>query len=357
MSADQTDDRAEGLFTQERVSSFLLVILTFVALYVCYRIIQPFIPALAFAVALAVATSRPYGWLKARVRGNNLAAAIAVICVMILILAPLAILTSYIVQAAIQNIEELRDSGGVAKVRAQLESTPLIGPWISQAQARFDFEDQIMKVGQGVASRAGGVLAGSFVALSQIVITLFVLFFLYRDADSARGALLKLLPLAPREAERMAHRVAETIQATVNGSVTVAVCQSVLATTIYAILGVPLFVLWGSATFFAAFVPVFGTSLIWIPVSCYLLLTGAWVKAIILIGWSALVIGSIDNILYPFLVGDKLKVHTLLTFFAVLGGVGLFGASGIILGPMVLAITVGLLEVWSQRMEESNAGE
>jgi predicted PurR-regulated permease PerM len=352
MSTDQSSEPTQGIFTKERVSSLLLVVLTTLALYVCYRIVQPFVPALAFSIALAVATDRPYRWLRRQVRSDTISAVIAVLCVTLLILVPLTILTSSIVQAAIQNIQELRAGGGITRLRDALEAKPVIGPWIRAAEQRFNLEEQVMSIGQGVATGAGGVVAGSFVALTQIVITLFVLFFLYRDADSARKAFLKFLPLPAGEAEHMANRIAETIRATVNGSVTVALCQASLAATIYGILGIPMFVLWGAATFFAAFVPVFGTSLIWIPVSLYLLLSGAWVKALILVGWSGLVIGSIDNILYPFLVGDKLKVHTLLTFFAVLGGVGLFGPSGIILGPLTLAITVGLLDVWSRRMSE-----
>jgi len=350
MSADQAGDRVEAVLSRERVSTLMLAVCTAIALYVCYRIIHPFIPAVAFAVALAVATHRPYQWIRSRVGSDMIAAMIAIICVSLLILVPLVMVSSYIVQAALQNIEELRAGGGLAKLRQEAQALPLIGPWIEHAGQRLNLQDQLMQFGQGAAAGASGLLAGSFGALTQIAITIFVLFFLYRDEVIMRKAFMKLLPLEPQEAEKMASRVAGTIQATVNGSLTVSACQAALATTIYGILGVPMFILWGLATFFAAFVPIFGTSLIWIPVCLYLLLSGAWIKAVILVCWAALAIGSIDNLLYPWLVGDKLKVHTLLTFFSVIGGVGLFGPSGIILGPMVLAIMAGLLDVWGERL-------
>jgi len=350
MPPDQAGERVSAVLTRERVSTLMLAVCTAIALYVCYRIIQPFVPAVAFAVALAVATNRPYRWLRSRMHSDLITAVIATICVALLILVPLVVLSSYIVQAAVQNLNELRVGGGVEKLRHEAEGLPFVGQWIEQAGERLNLQEQLMKIGQGAAAGASGLLAGSFGALTQLVITIFVLFFLYRDEEIMRKAFMKLLPLAPEEAEKMASRVAGTIQATVNGSLTVSACQAALATTIYGILGVPMFILWGLATFFAAFVPIFGTSLIWIPVCIYLLLTGAWVKAVILIGWAALVIGSIDNVLYPWLVGDKLKVHTLLTFFSVIGGVGLFGPSGIILGPMVLAVMAGLLDVWGQRL-------
>ena len=125
----------------------------------------------------------------------------------------------------------------------------------------------------------------------------------------------------------------------------------------YTILGVPAAVLWSVATFLMALVPVFGTFLVWGPIAAYLALIGSWVKALVLIGWGLTAIGTIDNILYPYLVGDRLRLHTVPTFFALVGGIGLFGPAGLILGPMVLAITIGLLQVWWSRTEDGRTAE
>jgi predicted PurR-regulated permease PerM len=102
---------------------------------------------------------------------------------------------------------------------------------------------------------------------------------------------------------------------------------------------------------------MFGTVLVWGPISLYLFLTGAWVKAIVLIGWGALAVGMIDNILYPYLVGGRLRLHTLPTFFAIVGGVGLWGPAGLILGPVALAVTIGLLDVWLRRTADGGSAE
>jgi predicted PurR-regulated permease PerM len=125
----------------------------------------------------------------------------------------------------------------------------------------------------------------------------------------------------------------------------------------YAALGVPGAVLWGAVTFIAALIPVFGTVLIWGPVALYLLVTGSWIKAVILVGWGMLAVGMIDNLLYPFLVGDKLRLHTVPTFFSILGGIILFGPAGLILGPLILAITIALLDIWWMRTSEGHAAE
>jgi predicted PurR-regulated permease PerM len=124
----------------------------------------------------------------------------------------------------------------------------------------------------------------------------------------------------------------------------------------YTVLGVPGAVVWASATFIVALVPVFGTVLVWGPISLYLLVSGSWVKALILIGWGMLAVGTIDNVLYPYLVGGRLRLHTIPTFFAIVGGVGTFGPAGLIIGPVALAITIGLLNVWRWRTSGVRGG-
>ena len=155
----------------------------------------------------------------------------------------------------------------------------------------------------------------------------------------------------------MFERIGDTILATVNGSLTVALVQSVVAGVMYTILGVPVAILWSVATFMMDLVPVFGTFLVWGPIAAYLALSGSWVKALVPIGWGLLAIGTIDNILYPYLVGNRLRLHTVPTFFAILGGISLFGPAGLILGPLALAIMIGLLQVWWSRTDEGRTAE
>jgi predicted PurR-regulated permease PerM len=345
------------MFTRERVLTFVLAILTLLALYVCYLVIEPFIPPLAFALALAVATRGPYRWLKARLGKETVTAGVAVLLAAILIIGPAAFLTTYMVQTAVENIGELQRGGGVATMREHLEQQPYVGPLVREATARFRLDEQIGNLGKALASRATGILSGSVGVLTQLGITLFILFFLYRDCGQALQALRKLLPLSNVEADRLFDRVGSTIAATVNGSLTVALVQALLAGTVYMILGVPGAVLWGAVTFITALVPVLGTFLVWAPIALYLAVTGSLAKALFLVIWGALVVGSVDNVLYPYLVGDKLRLHTVPTFFSVLGGITLFGPSGLILGPMALAITIALIDVWWQRLEHGEAAE
>ena len=115
------------------------------------------------------------------------------------------------------------------------------------------------------------------------------------------------------------------------------------------ILGLPAPVLFGAATALFAVLPVMGTAIIWAPVAIFLALSGSWIKAVIRAIWGALVVGLIDNFLYPILVAGELRFHPLAVFFAVFGGLIAFGISGVVLGPVILAITVALLEIWQVR--------
>lgn len=357
MATSRYDESPQGWFTRERVLTVVLAFATFLGVYVCYLIAKPFIPALAFALALAVATQRPYTWLRQRLSGDTTAATVGVVLVALLILGPVAFLGTLLVQQALDGLDQLRSGQGVSDWRATLYSVPFLGPAFQWLEQRMDVPGQLSRLSGTVASQATGFLRGSVEVITQLVITLFVLFFLYRDRRRAMDSLCHLVPLSSSEADRLFERVSSTIQATVNGSMTVAFVQAILAGLMYAFLGVPGAALWAAASFLMALVPVFGTFVVWGPIAVYLALTGSLVKAAILVGWGLLAVGMIDNFLYPYLVGDKLRLHTVVTFFSILGGLSLFGPVGLILGPMALAITTSLMDVWFQRTAHGHSAE
>ena len=344
-----SNENDHGWFSRERVLILMLGIATLIALYVCYLIVQPFIPAITIAVAVAVATWRPQAWLRRRLHSQTAAAAVSVALVAGLIVVPLSLLITYLVRQIIASIHTWQAGGGLSEWRSIVHLPQPMGRALDWAQANLDLQAQLSAIGQSLAGQAGNLLTGSISLVTQLVIMLFVLFFLYRDQDKALNALRHLLPLSAEEASRMGSRIEDTIRAVVNGSLTVAFVQALLAGVMYTALGVPASVIWGCATFIAALIPMFGTFMVWGPVAVFLVLSGSWVKAIILVVWGGLAVSSIDNLLYPHLVGDRLRLHTIPTFFAILGGIWLFGPAGLILGPLAMAVTIGLLEVWRSR--------
>ena len=191
----------------------------------------------------------------------------------------------------------------------------------------------------------------------ELLITLFTLFFFFRDRRAVLRAVRSLVPLSEAETDKVFLRVADTVYATIYGTIVVAVVQGALGGLIFWWLGLPAPLLWGAVMGLLAIVPVLGPFVVWVPAAIFLALEGSWGKALILTAWGVLVIATIDNLLYPALVGKKLRLHTLPVFFAILGGLALFGASGLILGPVTLAVTVALLEVWRRRTAGGRAAE
>jgi predicted PurR-regulated permease PerM len=125
----------------------------------------------------------------------------------------------------------------------------------------------------------------------------------------------------------------------------IAAIQGALGGIAFFALGLPSALVWGVVMIFLSLIPMAGAFVVWVPAAIYLAVTGHWVKALLLVAWGAFVIGTVDNFLRPKLVGERTKLHELFIFFSVLGGLQVFGVLGLVLGPVVLAITLALLDV------------
>jgi predicted PurR-regulated permease PerM len=162
-----------------------------------------------------------------------------------------------------------------------------------------------------------------------------------------------LLPFEDRQKDVLLERIRDAIYATLQGSLSIALIQGSLGGVMFWILGIPAAVVWGVFMSLMALIPSLGTFLVWMPAAVYLFLSGHHWKAVILFAWGALVISTIDNILYPTLVGSRLRLHTVAVLFSVLGAITLVGIPGIVLGPLILTMTLTLISFWQERAVSS----
>jgi AI-2E family transporter len=181
------------------------------------------------------------------------------------------------------------------------------------------------------------------------------LFYFLRDRRLALASALDLLPLSAAELTQVTSRVVDTIYATFYGTLVCAAVQGALGGVMFLWLGLPAPLFWGVIMALLAIVPVFGAFVIWIPAAAFLALDGHWVQALILTAWGSIVIAGIDNVLYPILVGNRLRLHTVPAFVAVVGGLVVFGTSGVVVGPLVVTVTLALLEIWRARTQARSA--
>jgi predicted PurR-regulated permease PerM len=208
-----------------------------------------------------------------------------------------------------------------------------------------------------VISQTMNVIGGALGILVNLLLVLYTTVFLLQDGRGFVDRLVKLLPLEDKTAVKLVERTKEVLKASVFGVMAIAVIQGILGATIFVILGLPSPILWGALMVLTALVPVAGTGLIWVPTAIFLAATDHWSKAIILVAWGLLVIGMADNLLRPRLVGKKIQMHALLVFFAVLGGLQVFGFLGVLLGPVVLAMATSLLDVLLGTADEEPTGQ
>ena len=210
-----------------------------------------------------------------------------------------------------------------------------------------------------IVGRSIGFMGGVIAMRVKSFFVIFTMYYLFRDGEQILDALSDALPLTRSQSEAVFERAREVINASVFGVVTIAVLQGMLGGLAFWVLGLPSPVLWAVVMTFICMIPVARSFLVWLPASVYLVMTGHWPKAVILFLWGILVISTIDNFLRPKLIKGRTKLHELFVFFAVIGGLRVFGVLGIVLGPVVLAITLALLDIFREtnREEEQHARE
>jgi predicted PurR-regulated permease PerM len=186
-----------------------------------------------------------------------------------------------------------------------------------------------------------------------MVFMLFILFFLFRDRSLFLNFLCRTLPFRESETTDLLDRIDTTIKATALGRAAIAGLQGILAGLAYWLFDVPGVLLWSAATAAFAMIPGVGAILIWAPIAIYLGLSGHWGKAALLAVWGGVIVSMIDNILYPMLVGPRLRTHPVAILLSIIGGIALFGVPGIILGPVAFTVAVAMLDIYRARTATS----
>jgi predicted PurR-regulated permease PerM len=356
VNAAEEPVEVRGVTTRGRGKLYVLAAASIAAVYLSYRLVYPFVPAIVWATTAAVITHRFSQRVGRRVKKPDVKAAICTATVAVAILLPVLGVGYVGVQQVARAFQELKTLEVDKKMLQKLEPHPqLRKAWISVSK-EFDPERASQLIGR-LQPRAVAVVSTPIYVGIQLVLTLFILYFLYRDEQAALDGVRSFMPLSDRETARLLRRVDDTIHATIYGVLVVSIIQGVMGGTMFALMGIPGAVLWGAIMGLLSMVPYLGAFVVWGPVAAFLAFNGDWGKALILTSYGALAIGLIDNLLYPYLVGHRLRQHTVMAFFAILGGVNLFGAMGLVVGPVILSVTFFLFELWRQRTEHGASAE
>jgi predicted PurR-regulated permease PerM len=353
-AANPEEQNDAGWLTRARTSALVLIVITALALYLCWKLTQPFVPALAWALALAIIGYRLHQWLARRISGRNVSAGLATAALIMFIAVPIAATAPSVAGKVKDGLENLRSESVQSRINKAMRSNPTLAPLVSMVVRHAPSGEELSK---SFAPGLSKLVTGSLWAGMELLITFFALFYLLRDRELALGYLRSTMPLTTRETNRLFKRIAEVVRASVFGTLLVAAVQGLLGGLMFWWLGLPAPLLWGAVMFVLSVLPIMGAAIVWIPAAILLAMEGSWEKALILTIWGSVVVALIDNLLYPIFVGNKLRLHTLLIFIAIVGGLLLFGASGLVIGPVVLAVTLAVVDIWRDRTAAGRAAD
>lgn len=324
--------------------SFLLLLAAVTLLFL--YLLKPFFSAVFWAAVVAVMFYPLQHRLLTKwpARRNSVALATLLISVVIVVIPVLFVLGSFF-QEGMGLYQRLQS--GELDPGAYLDQIRSAFPAVQNFAERFGVDlDRIKEqIGTGAVA-AGRFLAENAVSLGQgtlqffmsLGLMLYVAFFLLRDGPELIALLVRALPLGDEREHMLFAKFAEVTRATVKGNLVVAIIQGALGGVIFAVLGIPGALLWGVMMILLSLIPVVGAALIWGPVAIYLFATGAWVQGAVLIGFGVGVIGLVDNVLRPILVGRDTKLPDYIVLLSTLGGIGLFGMSGFVVGPLIAVL-------------------
>lgn len=325
--------------------------------YLTYRLMLPFLPAVVWAAVLGVLTSPLHPSIEGRVGNRNLAAFISASAAAILVSVPLLFVAQQLAKEAADGatyIEGVLRASDWRKIVSDLPGLAAAAGWLEQ---RLDLAGLAGAFAQWLTAHSANLLRGSINQVVMLVLVFYLLFYILRDRQRFMQVLSDNSPLSATETRRIVTRLVDTVHATILGTVAVAAVQGTLGGLMFWWLGLPAPAFWGLVMGLLAILPVLGAFVIWVPAALFLAMEGDWLRALILAAWGGVVIATIDNLLYPMFVGNRLRLHTVLMFFGAIGGILLFGTSGIVLGPATIAVTLELLAILEAHFQDSAAQE
>lgn len=361
-------DGADQPVSRWRTRVLSLVSLTLIAsllLAGVYSILAPFAEILLAAAMLTVCFYPVFVWIHQRVRNTDAAALLCVLFLLVLILAPLAVLGTIVAreaQAAFGSLQKQSvEQGGWANYVSHIADTP--ANWISVQTGipAEEIKSAISERAQAGAERVvawSGRLVGNFAStLTDVIMTLFVMFFMFPTGKRFGNHLHEYLPVGKARLKTMLTTMKLAIVANLYGLVAVAALQGALVGLGFALTGLSSPVFWGVVAAFASLIPILGTALLLAPAILILVLAGSYGKAVFLLVWGFVVVGMSDNFVRPMVLKKGMEMNTLAIFLSVMGGVQAFGFIGLFAGPVILTMAFVILRIINEERIAWQAGD
>ena len=343
----------KGIFTM----IFLVLII------VSFLIIKPFLTAVITGMIFSYIFYPLYSRINKKIPSKNISSLIASVLVVLIITIPLFFVLNTVSKEAYTTYLLSRQKILSWQFLTECQPTDktvckavnYFSDKANQPQVRYYFDTTIKSVTGKVTENISNILFSIPILVLDSFIILFVMFFLFKDGKVFVHKIENMLPLKPNYGKYVIKKLDDMASAVIYGSLIVAIVQGTLGGIGFFIFGLPSPLLWGVIMIFASLLPYIGTSIIWLPASLFLIFsgyvnleTGLIIKGILLMLYGAFIIGMVDNILKPKLIGDKSGLHPVLVLLSVVGGINFLGFIGIIIGPMILAALITFINIYEE---------
>jgi predicted PurR-regulated permease PerM len=337
--------------TVKRLQTVSFLVILAIILVLILFLLKPFVNILALGSIVAILFYPVYLYILKKIKYPSWASLLTVLIILVIVLGPIYLFGQILFNELNHLYTQLRDGHLVINRSEIIASVP---PQLQTFIERFsrDINGLISNFTSNAFASFSSIASNVFSFFLGFFMLFFTVFYLLRDGEKITAVLMDLSPMAAKQEQILMQRIITAVNGIVKGQFLVAVIQGLIATLGLFIFGVPEPFLWGALTVIAALVPNIGTALIMVPAILYLFITGNSPQAIGLAIWSVVVVGLIDNFLGPRLVGSQLKLHPLLVLLAVIGGIQLFGFLGFLIGPILMAIFVQMIDMYRTDFKE-----
>jgi len=329
---------------QSLVNRAVLILVLGVISVLFYHVVKPFLLSIFIAALFSALFTPLYRWFLARVGDRPaLASLLTLLLVLFFVFVPLFLVFGTVLSQALDIAQtakpwvqqQLAEPGLITE---KLESLPFYELFLPYREMLLDWLGNLTgSVSAWTVDAIQALTLGTFSALLSIVIILYTMFFFLMDGDRLLYYLLYYLPLNDSDEKKLLKRFTSVTRATLKGT---------------AVIGIPSALFWAVAMMFLSVVPGIGTALVWGPAVVYLIVNGEYITATVLAVYCLVVVGSIDNVLRPKLVGNDTRLHELMIFFSTLGGLAMFGFMGFVIGPIIAALFVTIWELYGMEFRD-----
>ena len=348
-------DDSTRAYLEQRVLAVLLLAASLALAW----ILLPFYGPILWGAIIAMIFAPLYRRLLRRLKHRRSAAALLTMTIVLLIVVlPAALVVAALASEAAYVYQQLQSGAWnpALYLRGVFEALP---GWVTTLLDRFglvNFDvlqrrltNALAQGSQFIATQALGIGQITFELLAEVFIALYLAFFLVRDGDALGRLMLRALPMAPEHKQELVEKFTTVVRATVKGNLLVAAIQGTLGGLAFWVLGVTGALLWAVLMAFLSLLPAVGAGLVWLPVALYFFFSGALWQGLALVAWGVLVIGLVDNLLRPMLVGKDTRMPDYIVMISTLGGMATIGINGFVVGPAIAAMFIAVWHIHAQQ--------